>query len=209
MVRGRAIVAMLTALGACVSGCSTTQIAQFEAKVGAKLCAKDHGITADNPQFEQCVAAYSAGYAQERADTRALMLGALGVGAAVAAAKQQGQAQGALISPSVAETSSWRPAKPSEAPTSSWRSTNSSNVTTSASPSRSQPYQFGMRPCPDGTKVTGDRCYIAPDGTYHGAPPRIAPNGTYVGGNPIICPDGSYVGGTRCELTPDGRYVGR
>lgn len=93
-------------------------------------------------------------------------------------------------------------------------------------------------PCtlaPNGT-YTGGRPQLAPDGSYTGGQPRLAPNGSYVGVPPpqpvspggaygnyglqpngadastsrslTLCPDGSYVSG-RCELAPNGRYVGK
>ena len=86
--------------------------------------------------------------------------------------------------------------------------------------------------CPNGTYVNEGPCVLCPDGSYIGAGAtcQLAPNGSYVpesqGGpqiqpngqylpsngsgnsNSILCPDGSYVNGNRCELTPDGHYVG-
>lgn len=81
----------------------------------------------------------------------------------------------------------------------------------------------GIGLCPDGSYVSGGRCYLAPSGAYVGGPPSLAPDGSYVGGSPrlapngqyvggsqvVICPDGSYVGGTRCVLAPNGQYVGQ
>lgn len=79
------------------------------------------------------------------------------------------------------------------------------------------------RLCPDGSYVVGERCYLAPDGSYHGGQPRMAPDGSYVAGEPRLapngqylggygptrlCPNGSYVRGSRCRLMPDGSYVG-
>lgn len=101
MIRRRAA-AILAAVGACLTGCSTAQIAQFETKVGAKRCAIDHGITPDNPQFEQCVAGYIAGWEQEKAVNRAGVATALGVGVALRAAKEQGQARGLAAGASAA-----------------------------------------------------------------------------------------------------------
>jgi len=50
--------------------------------------------------------------------------------------------------------------------------------------------------CPNGSRVYGDKCYLAPNGTYVGGPPQLAPNGAYVGGpgKPILCPNGSICG---------------
>lgn len=83
--------------------------------------------------------------------------------------------------------------------------------------------------CPDGTYVSGPRCVLAADGSYVSGgtgfgSPRLAPDGTFVPGTPritpggnfvggpgrnILCPDGTFVTGSRCELTPNGRYVGK
>lgn len=77
--------------------------------------------------------------------------------------------------------------------------------------------------CPNGQYVFGDRCHMAPDGSYHGDKPQMAADGTYVGGKPQMAPDGSYVGGSgrlqfcadgsyvigsRCKMMPDGTYAG-
>jgi len=64
--------------------------------------------------------------------------------------------------------------------------------------------------CPNGQYVFGDRCRMAPDGTYVAGKPRMAPDGSYVGGEGRmrLCPDDTYVVGTRCKLMPDGTYVG-
>lgn len=51
------------------------------------------------------------------------------------------------------------------------------------------------------------RTYVAPDGSYHGAPPKQAPDGSYVAGTPTLAPNGKYVGG-KPHLAPDGTYVG-
>lgn len=78
--------------------------------------------------------------------------------------------------------------------------------------------------CPDGSYVFGRGCFIAPDGTFVGATPQIAPDGRWLGGTPYlapngryvagpgpvitICPDGTYVAAPRCQLMPDGTYLG-
>lgn len=84
--------ATILAVGACLTGCSTSQIVEFENKVAAKRCAIDHGITSDSPQIEQCVAGYMAGWEQEKAINRAGVGTAVGVGIALRAAKEQGRA---------------------------------------------------------------------------------------------------------------------
>lgn len=59
---------------------------------------------------------------------------------------------------------------------------------------------------------------MTPNGGYVGGgksgneSPRMAPDGSYVsggGGKTTMCADGSYVAGNRCEMTPNGNYVGR
>lgn len=77
--------------------------------------------------------------------------------------------------------------------------------------------------CPDGSYVYGTRCSLAPNGSYLPGQARLAPDGTYVVGQPrltpdgsyvggsgrtILCPDGSYVVGSRCQLAPNGQYLG-
>lgn len=77
--------------------------------------------------------------------------------------------------------------------------------------------------CPNGQYVVGDRCHMAPDGSFQGTKPQMAPDGSFVGGRPQmapdgsyvggqgrlrLCPDGSYVVGSRCKMMPDGTYVG-
>jgi hypothetical protein len=83
-------------VAACLQGCSTAQIAQYETKVGAKRCAIDQGITPGSPQLEQCIANYKAGWEQEKAINRAGVATAIGVGIALRQAKEQGQARGVL-----------------------------------------------------------------------------------------------------------------
>jgi len=77
--------------------------------------------------------------------------------------------------------------------------------------------------CPNGVYVFGRGCYAAPNGSYTGEPPRLAPDGSWVGGLPklapngryvggtgplSLCPDGSYVAAPRCQLMPNGTYLG-
>ena len=186
MIRG-CVATILATAGVCLTSCSTSQIAQFEAKVGAKRCTMD-GVAVGSPDFERCVAGYIAGWQQEKELNRVGVATALGAGIAAQSAKQQG-----------------RTSALSTGPASLGRPPTQSGVTP-------------MRLCPNASN-----CFLAPDGTYHAAPPQLAPNGTYVGGTPrlapngqyvggsgtiILCPDGSYVTGTRCVLTADGRYVG-
>jgi len=54
--------------------------------------------------------------------------------------------------------------------------------------------------CPDGTFVGGDRCQMAPDGSFVGV------SGSNSGA--IMCADGSFVAGDRCQMAPDGSFVG-
>jgi hypothetical protein len=72
--------------------------------------------------------------------------------------------------------------------------------------------------CPDGSYVSGDRCVLAPNGTYvsRGGPVGLAPNSTFPIGRIIpstgrqgatLCPNGQYVIGA-CHLQPDGSYIG-
>lgn len=77
--------------------------------------------------------------------------------------------------------------------------------------------------CPNGSYVFGRGCFMAPNGTFVGAPPQMAPDGTWVGGTPqmapngrfvagpgrvTMCPDGSFVAAPRCQLMPNGTYLG-
>lgn len=86
----------------------------------------------------------------------------------------------------------------------------------------------GTRMCPDGSYVAGSQtCLMAPDGTYvtGGRGTRMCPDGTYVSGTQscaltptgtyveggrgtTMCPDGTFVAGVRCQMAPDGKYVG-
>jgi len=77
--------------------------------------------------------------------------------------------------------------------------------------------------CPDGSYVSGDRCVLAPNGTYvsRGGPVGLAPNSTFPIGRiapstgaavgarqgATLCPNGQYVIGV-CHLQPDGSYIG-
>jgi hypothetical protein len=110
--------------------------------------------------------------------------------------------------------------------TRSYRSTASS--VQNSSTGRTNSGVTGTRMCPDGTYVAGSQsCQMAPDGTFvtGGSGTRmcpdgtyvsgtqsciLTPNGTYVGGGrgTTMCPDGTIVAGSRCQMTPDGKYVG-
>lgn len=96
MVKVRHLLVALMVAQLSLSGCSTQQIARFEAKVGAARCTQDSGLAEGTVAHEQCVAAYSAAAEQERADTRAAMLGVAGAATQVWSAEQQGRAQAHL-----------------------------------------------------------------------------------------------------------------
>lgn len=97
MIR-RGAAAILIVVGASLTGCSTTQIAEFETKVATKRCRIDHGITPGNPQFDQCLASYRSAWEQEKAVNRAGVATALGVGVALRTAKEAGLAAGTSAS---------------------------------------------------------------------------------------------------------------
>lgn len=96
MVAVRPLLAALMAMQLSLAGCSTQQIARFEAKVGAARCTQDSGLAQGTAAHQQCVAAYAAAAEQERADTRAAMLGVAGAATQVWSAEQQGRAQAQL-----------------------------------------------------------------------------------------------------------------
>jgi hypothetical protein len=98
MVAVRSSIAALMVIPLSLSGCGTQQIARFEAKVGAARCTKDRGLAEGTIEHQQCVAAYRAAAADERADTQAALLDTLGATAQVWSAKQQAQAQARLFS---------------------------------------------------------------------------------------------------------------
>jgi hypothetical protein len=85
----------IAALTVVLPGCSTQQIARFETKAGSARCTKDHGLVEGTKPHQQCVAGYLAAAEEERANTQAGMLGALGVATQVWAAEQQGRANAA------------------------------------------------------------------------------------------------------------------
>ena len=95
----RLLPALLFAL-VVASGCSTQQIAQFEAKVANSRCAKA-GLVEGSADYERCVASHLAAADQERATSRAVLLGVADGAAQVEAAKLQGRS----TSPSVSNTS--------------------------------------------------------------------------------------------------------
>lgn len=87
----RALTGVLSLIVISVTGCSTQQIARFEANVATSRCA-DAGLMEGSPQHQQCVAAYLAAADQERATNQAVMLGIVGAAAQANAAEQQGRA---------------------------------------------------------------------------------------------------------------------
>lgn len=89
----RGSAAALMAMQLSLAACSTQQIARFESNVGAMRCAKFGELIEGTYEHQQCVADYSAVAEQERADTRAAMLGAAGAATQVWSAEQQGRAQ--------------------------------------------------------------------------------------------------------------------
>lgn len=91
----RGSVAALLAIQLAFAGCSTQQIARFESNVGAMRCTKFGGLAEGTPEHQQCVAAYAAAAEQERANTRAGMLGVAATSTQVWSADQQGRAQAA------------------------------------------------------------------------------------------------------------------
>ena len=80
------------------TGCSTQQIARFEANVATSRCT-DAGLAEGSPQHQQCVAAYLTAADQERATNQAVMLGIVGAAAQANAAEQQGRSVAATSSP--------------------------------------------------------------------------------------------------------------
>ncbi len=86
-----------------------------------------------------------------------------------------------------------------------------------------QPAEAKM--CPDGSFVAGNKCTMAPDGSFVGGKARMAPDGSFIGDGHLrqerrnsenssrrdrmsLCPDGSHVMG-RCKMQPDGSFTGR
>lgn len=81
-----------------ISGCSSQQIARFEAKVGTMRCAKE-GLVEGGAEHRDCVAAYTDAADRERTDTRAALLGVVGASTQVWSAEQQGRAAAAKTVP--------------------------------------------------------------------------------------------------------------
>lgn len=75
-----------------LTGCSTQQIAQFETNVASSRCAKFGGYAKGSEAHRQCVAADLAEVQQEKADSRAVLLGVASASAEVWSAEQQGRA---------------------------------------------------------------------------------------------------------------------
>lgn len=98
MVAVRGSIAALIVMHIALAGCSTQQIVRFENKVGTMRCAKG-GLVEGSLEHQQCVAAYGAAAAQERADSQQALLGTLGVATQVWSAEQQGRASAAMIAP--------------------------------------------------------------------------------------------------------------
>lgn len=97
MISARAAT-ILAALGACLPGCSATQIAQFETKVATKRCAKE---APTSPENEQCVARYYAQWEQEKAVNREGVAAALGIGIAARAARNAKDNEAVASSPEI------------------------------------------------------------------------------------------------------------
>jgi hypothetical protein len=95
MVAVRGSIAALIAMQLSLTGCSTQQIARFEANVGSMRCTKDGGLTEGTPDHQRCVAAYAAAAERERTETQAALLGVAGASTQVWSAEQQGRAQAA------------------------------------------------------------------------------------------------------------------
>ena len=91
MIAVRRLSATLVVMCVALAGCSTQQIARFETRVGSTRCAQS-GLAEGSAAHQQCVTAYAAAAEQERANTRAGMLGVLGVSTQVWSAEQQGRA---------------------------------------------------------------------------------------------------------------------
>lgn len=95
MAAVRGSIAALMAMQLSLAGCSTQQIARFESNVGAMRCTKFGGLAEGTPEHQQCVASYAAAAEQERANTRAGMLGVAAASTQVWSTEQQGRAQAA------------------------------------------------------------------------------------------------------------------
>lgn len=173
--------------GALVSGCATGVLGSPR-----RIC-YDAGYQPGTQEFSDC-------WKSVRNDMFKSDATAMGIGAAAAVAVSRNNSADVIHLPNSTLTANrWLP---------------ESSIPTSAS---------AVWLCPNGTYVFGLACYIAPNGSYVGVPAQMAPDGTWVGGTPkmapngrylggggqvTICPDGSYVAGSKCQLMPNGTYLG-
>jgi len=206
-------VASLVAGGLLLTGCATGMPGS------ARRICNDAGLQPGTSEFSRCwKGVRNEQFAREWDMIGAPLTAVAIVGVTAAAAKNAGEAN-ALVHSRASEVGTSMPAMPQP-----YRSPAYVPRLNLGSSSHSRPADRTgtTQLCPDARYVVGN-CTLAPDGTFVGgrpqmapdgsfltAPPRMTPNGRFVGGKgpTTMCPDGSFVSGSRCQLMPNGQYVG-